>query len=296
MFEGNKEAEPPSETATKLTSWLTRLKPNREPIAPLKWPNPQVSVGRRCCEYGEMTFWEVEDPARTKLAPLEVEVQTLLNDHNEDLKDREASNLSFSLFMVGRQETTSCPTLVIITTNKKLRQRVLDTIRRSGILDKYEGVLLAGSSKHPRNPNSGPARYLTLDAGVVLSDILPPGTPVYVKSADVENGGRRGIAIYIAANDGVGGEMSPVFRKATIGGFFELKKENGQVTMVGMSVAHAFRSLDRIIEKSEEKAESEEDTFEFQFDGLTPDDIFSDYESRVSVPKARKFLFNLVPR
>ena len=84
-------------------------------------------------------FWEIKDPGRKKLELLEADVQQLLNDQNEYLKLREACNLIFSIFMVGRQETTSCPTLVIISANTVSREKVVNAIRESRILDKYEG-------------------------------------------------------------------------------------------------------------------------------------------------------------
>jgi hypothetical protein len=149
-------------------SWRATLMPNRTraPI-PLKWLNPQASVGRRCCEIGEPIFWEIQDPGRAALNPLKGEIQTFLNDHNENLnehlKEREACNLGFDIFMVGRSESTSCPTLVIISSNRKSRNKVVEAIRKIGILGKYEGVLLGKSSKHPR--------YRNLDRPNVLPSI-----------------------------------------------------------------------------------------------------------------------------
>lgn len=106
-------------------SWRGRLKVGKTRTTPLWWTNPQESIGERCCNIGEQIFWEIKDPSRAKLAPLEVEVQEFLNDHNEHLKDREVCNLGFFTFIVGRCKETSCPTLVIISTSKESRQNLL---------------------------------------------------------------------------------------------------------------------------------------------------------------------------
>ncbi|KAE9365103.1 hypothetical protein N431DRAFT_518082 [Stipitochalara longipes BDJ] len=275
MFERAKETASFSEIPIKEESLLARLKPNKAHVLPTRWPNPQESVGKRCCNIGEQIFWEVKDPARTKLASLEVEVQKLLNDHNEHLKEREACNLSFSLFMVGRHETTSCPTLVIISTNKKSRQKVVSTIRTNGILAKYEGVLLGTSSRHPRYPDAGPAQYIALHTEERSPQPFPHGIVVYMRKSLIDL--TSGMEIYIPVTQSSewfsGGLL--LCRKATLGGFLELKKQNGEKTTVGMTVAHAFEDMGGEDEPyiPDQSEASEEDTADFEFDGPNPDDF-----------------------
>jgi len=284
MFERAKEPASFSEVPIKEESFLARLKPNKERVVPKRWPNPQESVGKRCCNIGEQIFWEIKDPAQTKLASLELEVQKLLNDHNEDLKEREACNLSFSLFMVGRHEMASCPTLVIISTNKKSRQKVINTIRSNGILEKYEGVLLGAASRHPRHPASGPAQYIAkigLDTEDSSSRSFPQGIVVYTKKSFTEL--TLGMEIYVPVNPQSSGIHIPgamnsegisPFRKATLGGFLELQWQNGEKETVGMSVAHAFDDRTELTErfKRDQSEDPDEGTPDFEFDGPTPDD------------------------
>ncbi|KAN0089172.1 hypothetical protein V8E51_019432 [Hyaloscypha variabilis] len=272
MFERAKDIASFSEIPTKEESLLARLKGNKSHVMPTGWQSPQESVGRRCCKIGEYVFWEVKDPARTKLASLEVLVQDLLNDHNEHLKEREACNLSFSIFMVGRNESTSCPTLVIISSNEKSRKKVVDIIRKSGIIDKYQGVLLLASSKHPRYPESGPAKWIASESDADPSPTQPYGS-VYIKKSIADDGYiTSGTPIYVSIEE-VSEETSR-FRKATLGGFLMLRRETETQTktsIVGMTVAHAFQDShlnDYTIE------ESDDDSFEIEFDGQTPDSIF----------------------
>lgn len=188
-----------SEVPLNQESWLGRLTTSRQPALPARWHNPQESVGKRCWNFGDHMFWEIKDPGRKKLEPLEADVQRLLNDQNEYLKLREACNLSFSIFMVGRQETTSCLTLVIISANTVSRKKVVDAIRGSRILDKYEGVLLGQSSRHPRHPHSGPPKQIASGMGQGSSQAAEIGLAVYVKKPGLQL--LSGTAIYIPVDD-----------------------------------------------------------------------------------------------
>jgi hypothetical protein len=202
MFQQSKDMGSFSEIPTKEASWRAKLKLKKSSTAVVKWPNPQQSVGTLRYNDGKRSFWEVKDPGRKELAPLEVEVQQLLNTHNEHFKEREASNLSFSIFMVGRNETTSSPTLVIISANKRSRQKVVDTILSSKILDKYEGVLLGQYSKHSRHPQSGPAECIAFNEEDWISNLFS-GPRVYIKKRSSQV--KSGTSIYIPTDDFIEG-------------------------------------------------------------------------------------------
>ena len=284
MFERTRDGGSFSEVSTSESSWRARLNPNKAPA----WPNPQDSVGKLCCKIGNQIFWEVKDPGRAKLAALEVDIQKFLNDHNEHLKERESSNISFSLFMIGKHETISCPTLVVISTNKKSRRRVIESIRKSKILDKYEGVLLAQSSRHPRYPDSGPAQYIAFDSDKISSRKFPHGVSVYIKSSDWLVGSGTSIYIPVGPVGPVSENLLP-FRRATLGGILEMIMENSRIT-VAMTVAHAFQEeyLDDYV--SDQSEASENEMFEFEFDGPTPDDVFGDDGRRSSSSRSCKYL------
>jgi hypothetical protein len=282
MFERTRDGGSFSEVSTGESSWRARLKPNK---APLVWPNPQDSVGKLCCKIENQIFWEIKDPGRAKLAALEVEIQKFLNDHNEHLKERESSNISFSLFMIGKHETVSCPTLVVISTNKKSRRMVVESIRESGILDKYDGVLLGQSSKHPRYPGSGPAKYIAFDSGQGSSRTFPYGVSVYIKSSDRVVG--SGTSIYIPVSP-VSEESTP-FRRATLGGILEMIRKDSRI-VVAMTVAHAFQEEYLDDYASDQSEASENEMFEFEFDGPSPDDVFGDDGRRSSSSRSCKYL------
>lgn len=291
MFERTIDSGSFSEVPTSESSWRARLNPNKAPA----WPHPQDSVGKLCCKIGNQIFWEIKDPGRSKLAALEVEIQKFLNDHNEHLKERESSNISFSLFMIGKHETVSCPALVIISTNKKSRQKVVESIRKSGILDKYDGVLLGQSSRHPRYPDSGPAKYIAFGSGKRSSRQIPSEVAVYIKTSDRIVG--SGTSIYIPigpVSEESASEESTPFRRATLGGILEMIRKDSRI-IVAMTVAHAFQEEYVDDYASDQSEESENEIFEFEFDGPTPDDVFGEDGRKRSSSKSCKFLATRKP-
>jgi hypothetical protein len=187
--------------------------------------------------------------------------------------------------MIGKHETVSCPTLVIISTNKKSRRRIIESIRKSGILDKYDGVLLGQSSMHPRYPDSGPAKYIAFGSGKRSSRTIPSEVAVYIKSSDRVVG--SGTSIYIPIGP-VSEEPTP-FRKATLGGILEMIRKDSRM-IVAMTVAHAFQEEYLDDYASDQSEESENEIFEFEFDGPTPDDVFGKDGRRSSSSRSCKFL------
>ncbi|PMD57794.1 uncharacterized protein K444DRAFT_24532 [Hyaloscypha bicolor E] len=292
MLQRTRDSGSFSEAPTKESSFLARLKPIKAPAPVPRWPDSQDSVGKHCCKVGEQNFWEVKDPGREKLVTLKLEVRLLLNTHNEHLKEREACNVYFAIFMVGREETACCPTLVIISSNKSARQKVIEVIRSNGILDKYEGVLLAGSSKHPRYPRSAPAEFIAFGLEIDASRSFPSGVAVYIQKSITKI--TSGTWIYIP----IGTTTMDVsqFRRATIGGFLDLITEDDVRTTVGMTVAHAFQEQDRGSMPNQSEVSEDDDDFEFEFDGPTPDNIFgkgssADYSSKSSTRSRFPFSF-----
>ena len=250
--------------------FLARLLPKSLTPHPVRWPNPEVSIGEYRSTFNGQKFWEIIDPGRKQLAPLLPAVKSLLDTHNEDLKERETVPILFALFMVGRTEAISCPTLVIICSKKGPRQKVVGLIRNSEILHKYPGVLLGTSLKHPRIPASGPPQSVatSMESGVQSSS--PSDRPIYVRKSEFR--AACGDRIYIPVdNDSKIGE-NRTFRRATIGGYLKLKAKDGMITVVGITVAHAFEPphQDNNVLQSTEESDSEDSVFEF--DGPSPED------------------------
>lgn len=255
----------------KEMPFLARLLPKSSAPHPIRWPNPEASIGQYRSTFNGQKFWEIIDPGRKQLAPLLPAVKSLLDAHNEDLKERETVPILFALFMVGRTEVISCPTLVIICSKKGPRQKVADLIRNSEVLHKYPGVLLGTSSKHPRNPASSPPQSVAsgMESGVQSSS--QSDRPIYIKKSEFR--AACGDSIYIPVDDDSKTQESRTFRRATIGGYLKLKAKDGMITIVGITVAHAFEPphQDTNVPLSTEESDSEDSVFEF--DGTSPEDL-----------------------
>lgn len=280
MFEQAKEAGTFSNIPIKNKNvpLLARLKTQKPTPTPPRWPDPEQSIGKHRWTFGERKFWDIIGPGLKQLAPLLAEATSLLHTHNEYLKEREASTMFLDLFMVGKSEASSCPTLLIICTKAIPRQRVVEVIRRSEILDKYPGVLLGACSKHPRDPLAGSPRSIAFGNKEVVSQTLTAlEARVYIKKSDHEM--ICGTSIYIPIDNHLLNGFGR-FRRATIGGFLDIKSKDGTTTTVGMTAAHAFEPL-----SSEDLSDSSEDSkasgfeFEFEFVGPSPEECWGDYSS-----------------
>jgi hypothetical protein len=78
----------------------------------------------------------------------------------------------------------------------------------------------------------------------------------------------HGLSIYIPT------EGPQRYRKATLGGYLGLTLANGEIVVVGMTVAHAFKPSSAA--DVEMDSGSEDDLVEFEFEGPTPEAIPSE--------------------
>ena len=283
MVEQAKEAGTFSNIPINKPPLIARLKPHISTKS--LWPNPEQSVGKHCWTSREHKFWDITGPAQTQLAPLITEAISLLHTHNEYLKEREAATMFLDLFMVGVSGEKSCPTLIIICAQPKPCQRVVEIIRSSKILDKYPGVRLGISSKHPRNPRAGsPQSIASGDEKAISQNSTIPEIRVYVKKSDRQV--ICGTLIYIPLDE-YAPEGLRRFRKATIGGFLSIKSKDGTITTVGMTVAHAFKGLRREDLSSDSRGSNAAE-FEFEFIGQNSEEYWSDDDHNNKLPFSGK--------
>jgi hypothetical protein len=233
---------------TSESSWRSRI-----PVSPTKiqWPEPELCIGLPCCSLGRHKCWEVVGPARDISQAIFRATKDLLDQHSEYLHETEKVPFSimFGLYMIGRNEKKSSPTLLLSCEPKKPRTKALKLVRESGILQDFPGVLLAESSQAPTA--LGHVRALgnlsAADADFVF--FSPPtlnnvcGRSIFaMESSDPDN-----LAV------------TSVSRKATIGGFVRLRNSEYDNVYCGLTVAHAF--------EDELKATPVSTDVEFAFDG-----------------------------
>jgi hypothetical protein len=155
----------------------------------------------------------------------------------------------FGLYMIGRNEKKSSPTLLLSCEPKKPRTKALKLVRESGILQDFPGVLLAESSQAPTA--LGHVRALgNLSAADADFVFFSPPTLNNV----------CGRSIFAMESSDPGNlAVTSVSRKATIGGFVRLRNSEYDNIYCGLTVAHAF--------EDELKATPVSTDVEFAFDG-----------------------------
>jgi hypothetical protein len=73
----------------------------------------------------------------------------LLQDHNAELDTKDV-DLMIEVFMIGEEESTSCPTVLFSCQDKRVRQRAMELVDKSLIIRNYDGLLMAECSRHRR--------------------------------------------------------------------------------------------------------------------------------------------------
>ncbi|KAI1111586.1 hypothetical protein F5Y14DRAFT_424567 [Nemania sp. NC0429] len=106
-----------------------------------RWPFAATSTGRyRGRLEGKLECWDANGPARV-----------VFNDElNLKIKDYIVTNLpesgtfiGFSLFMVGRTQLRTSPTVLLVSDDKPRRKAAFEAIKSSGILEQYPGFHVA---------------------------------------------------------------------------------------------------------------------------------------------------------
>jgi len=184
---------------------------------------------------GRYKCWHVRDksPAHLVWEAVSKPIIDLLEDQHEHLNAR-GCHLGVDMFMIGRKEASSSPTVLFSCESKSPRQKAMEIVRKKGILTAYPGVLMAARSRVPQP--------LALGNEV--------GSPFY-ESAVYVNGPIRncGPSILVSAID------DGLLRKATVGGIVCIDDE-----YYGLTAAHPFS-------ETGERETSAEDELDFAFYG-----------------------------
>lgn len=233
---------------TSESSWRSRL-----PASPTKspWPEPELSIGLPCCSFGRHKCWEVVGPARDISQAIFRATKEVLDQHSEFLHETEKVPFSimFGLYMVGKNEKKSRPTLLLSCEPKIPRRKALKLVRESRILEDFPGVVLAESSQAPTA--LGHVRPLG-GLGAADPDFI------FFSPPTLNNVCGRPILV-MESNDPENLAVTSVSLKATIGGFVRLRNSESEDVYCGLTVAHAF--------EDEPKAPHAFKNIEFAFDG-----------------------------
>ena len=148
-------------TKATLTNSMPSIFDNKNPA----WPDPEQSIGKECLSIGDLRCWLPIGPALTAFEVLAKDLQKLLDDHKDDLKQGEPKprGMSFKMLMTGSKPESSNPTIVF--SSKSLRQRAFAKalLKDSKLLDQYPGVKIKTWDRMPAIYRAGSQEPDTID-------------------------------------------------------------------------------------------------------------------------------------
>ncbi|KAH6982595.1 hypothetical protein EDB80DRAFT_824609 [Ilyonectria destructans] len=117
------------------------------PLSKVKWPNPEESCGSevQTTRLGrKMRAWWARGPAIEKFnQEIDPEITAILK--NIDIQDAE---INIRVYMIGKREETSRPTVMVCCVDEKVRRRAKEALRVSATLQNNPGFAL-GSIDYP---------------------------------------------------------------------------------------------------------------------------------------------------
>ncbi|KAF5654133.1 peptidase (PNG1) [Fusarium sp. NRRL 25303] len=214
-----------------------------------KWDNPEESIGTLIGYLPGTRYlcWEAAGPARLAFRELGPDIKDLLETSNITPADI----VSWSIYMVGRNERNAAPKLLICSTDCKTRKNIRQLIKDSRIVDKYPGIGLGDVSALPDRPV---IRELSPEA---IEALLPFGCGIDGAVLAGEAEPAMGKRIFVVNPH----DFS--LRPATTGPIILHGGKCYQLT-----VAHAFRHM-RELHRSPGQQMAEDDC---DFDGMSDDE------------------------
>ena len=189
------------------------------------WPDPEQSIGEECLSIGDLRCWLPIGPALAAFGVLAKDLQKLLDNHKDALKQGEPKprGMSFKMLMTGCKPESSSPT--IIFSSKSLRQRAFAKalLKDSKLLNQYPGIRIKTLDRMPAIYRAGSQEPDTIET---TDDIID----------DVHNDDSEEEAVYMVDNSrGSCGALIAFgrLRLATMGGILRI---NG--TYYGISAQH----------------------------------------------------------
>ncbi|KAJ3577699.1 hypothetical protein NPX13_g2869 [Xylaria arbuscula] len=105
------------------------------------WPYAAASTGRyRGRLEGKLECWDANGPAR---AIFNSELHVKIKDYIVNNLPESCSFIGFSLFMVGRSQLRTSPTVLIVSDDKPRRKAAFEAVKSSGLLAQYPGFHVA---------------------------------------------------------------------------------------------------------------------------------------------------------
>ncbi|KAI1199801.1 hypothetical protein F5X97DRAFT_295454 [Nemania serpens] len=106
-----------------------------------RWPFAATSTGRyRGRLEGKLECWDANGPARVVF---NTELNLKIKDYIVNNLPESGTFIGFSLFMVGRSQLRTSPTVLLVSDDKPGRKAAFEAIKSSGLLEQYPGFHVA---------------------------------------------------------------------------------------------------------------------------------------------------------
>jgi hypothetical protein len=108
------------------------------------WPNPEHSIGKFRATIDGNNCWNSKGPAAILYRTLAPQIQDVLNDYMETWQQQDVSQhpLGFTMWMMGRTETTAKPALIFASHCERTREEAKQVVMESGLLANYPEVIV----------------------------------------------------------------------------------------------------------------------------------------------------------
>jgi hypothetical protein len=248
--------------AMQQRPWFGRIRSLSK--AKSQWPEPEASIGRSLQALGSNKCWEVKGPAREISNEILPKIRNILASCSEELNAQESVPLPILLgvYMVGKDECNAAPIVLFSCQSRTARRKAMKIVKKSNLLQSFEGVLLA---EHPEAPVS----LASDDERNYFSSVVPEQmTTVYIAPPQSTDS-LCGKPIFTQCE--TGGPL--IFtRVATMGGILQ----QGD-TYHGLTVAHSFLRTEAAQLPTKDSIENSfDDSVEISFDDSDDSEASSD--------------------
>lgn len=111
--------------------WGARKKKTRR-------PDPEKSIGQSYGEKQGNLCWQAQGPAREAFCLMAPIIKKHLNNCSNVVPG--ADWITWSIYMIGKSESTAIPTIMFESFQKAPRKEAMEMVRKSGILKEYPGI------------------------------------------------------------------------------------------------------------------------------------------------------------
>lgn len=123
-----------------------------------QWPNPELSIGRKCDPIGRLLCWTVTGPALLIFQELSLSIKEVLDKRQEDIEQgvQKPQTVSFHMLMIGSEPSKAEPTIIFTSKNQRQRRYASALIKQEKFMDGYSGIKFKTLSNMPAVHRSGP--------------------------------------------------------------------------------------------------------------------------------------------